>query len=128
MPPRPKKAASATAPADLNGKRPANAKRSDLDALRAEVAAELPEGGLLHPVEFADITVLVKDFWDWPVEANELLARGFIVQWAQAVMPADEFAAWAKVKPTNRQAAEFMGAVEAVVGFPLGSWLTSLAS
>jgi hypothetical protein len=125
MPPRARKAA---APVDLNGKRPANAIRSDLDALRAEVAAELPEGGPLHPVEFAGTTVLVKDFWDWPVEANELLARGFIVQWAQAVMPAEEFAAWAKVRPTNRQAAEFMGVVEAVVGFPLGSWLTSLSS
>jgi hypothetical protein len=127
MPPRAKKAGSA--PADLAAKRPATVRRSGLDALRAEVAAELPDGGpRLHPVPFAGITVLVKDFWDWPAAANELLARGLIVQWASQVMPADEFAAWAKINPTNRQAAEFIAAIEGVIGFPLGSWLTSLAS
>lgn len=122
MPPTARKRAAKSA----NGK-PAGT--TDLDKLRAEVSAETPDAEpTTIPVPFCGTTVGVLDFWDWPAEANESLARGLIVRWASQVMPAKDFATWAGVKPTNRQAAEFIAAVEVAVGFPLGSWLTSLAS
>lgn len=127
MPPRAKKTTAATAPAGLNGKRPATVKRSDLDVLRAEVAAELPSPEMVA-VPFCGTTVRILDFWDWPAEANETLARGLIVRWASQVMPPEDFAVWQGKRPTNRQAAEFIASIEEVVGFPLGAWLTSLAS
>ncbi len=124
MPPTARKRAAK--PAEGNGKARAT---SDLDNLRAEVAAEAPHTEpTTVPVPFCDTKVNVLDFWDWPAEANELLARGLIVRWASEVMPPKDFAVWVGIKPTNRQAAEFIAAVEVAVGFPLGSWLTSLAN
>lgn len=128
MPPRARKTAEAAAPADLNGKRPANA-TSDLDALRTEVANEASGTVGVLTVPLADTTVRVKDFLDWPSSANEDLAYGRLTSWAsKVVIPEDFTKIWAPMDPTNRQAIEFMAEWEKISGIPLGTLLTSLTS
>lgn len=125
MPPRKR----ATPPADLPGKRAANPD-ADIEALRAEVAAE-PDGTAeeYYAIPFANTSVRVKDFWDWPAVASDMLAVGRFTQAAaQIVHPDDFLTVWATANPTNRQVRDFMNEVEKVVGIPLQTLLTSLSS
>ena len=125
MPPRARKV---TPPPDLDGKTPANA-TSDLDALRAEVAAE-PEGAAdTLAVPLGDTVVRVKDFMDWPSSANEDLAYGRFTRWAAKVLDGDDFVkVWVPLDPTNRQVTSFLVDWEKISGIPLGTMLTSLTS
>lgn len=128
MPPRARATSKTAPPPDLDGKKPANA--TDLDALRAEVAAE-PEGardGALV-VALGDTKVRVKDFMDWPASANEDIGYGRYSAWARKCLAGDDFAKlWAPLDPTNRQVMEFLVLWSEASGLPLGSMLTSLTS
>lgn len=123
MPPRKKTAAAASAPADLDAKQPANADGGDLDALRAEVAAERPDSPdgdyILIPV--GDTVFRVKDFMDWPSSANEYLSIGRFSLWAQKALHPEDGALWMQVDPTNRQVGEFFRDWEKVTGIPFGN-------
>ncbi len=125
MPPRKRPTSAVTAPADLAAKKPAN----DLEAIREEVAAE-PDGGIEYfAVPFANTVVRIKDFWDWPAYASDLLAVGRFTQAAREIVHADDFrTVWAQTNPTNRQVAAFIAEVEKVIGIPLATLLTSLSS
>lgn len=126
MPPARKRA---TPPASLTEKRAANAV-SDLDALRNEVTVESGAAPIEYTaVPFAGTVIRVKDFWDWPALASDLLAVGRFTQAAGQIVHPDDFnTIWAKANPTNRQVAAFIGEVEKVIGIPLATLLTSLSS
>lgn len=128
MPPR-ARSAKATPPADLDDKKPANA-TSDLDQLRAEVAAE-PDGARdgVIPVKLGDTKVRVLDFMDWPASANEDIGYGRYSAWARKCLAGDDFVkVWAPLDPTNRQVMDFLVRWSEASGLPLGSMLTSLTS
>jgi hypothetical protein len=127
-------------PADLTSKRAANAKtarndvdkaQADLDALRAEVAAETPDADLppgVVAVPLADTTVLIKDLLDWPSSANEDFLSARWTRWARKVLYSDnDFQTWAGLDPTNRQVSEFLGNWEKVTGIKVGELLASLS-
>lgn len=126
MPPR-KNAASK--PDGLDAKQPANA-TSDLDALRAEVAAE-PDGerdGTLA-IPIGNSKVRVKGFMKWPSSANEDLGYGRYSAWARKALAGDDFVkVWAPMDPTNEEVTEFLVRWSEESGLPLGSMLTSLTS
>ncbi len=125
MPPR-KKVDAAAAPADLNGKKPANADSGDLDALREEVAAEPDADTWPKPVPIGGTTVLVKEYLDWPSSADELLIAGRLFKWAEKILAGDDYAnVWVPLDPTNRQVGEFLLALEKISGIP---FVTSLGS
>lgn len=118
----------ASAPDELDAKQPANG--ADLDALRAEVAAE-PQGardGTLR-IPLGNTKVRVLDFMDWPASANEDIGYGRYSAWARKALAEDDFAKiWAPLDPTNRQVMEFLVLWSEASGLPLGSMLTSLTS
>jgi hypothetical protein len=114
MPPRIKKAE--TPPADLAGKTPANG--GDLDALRAEVAAEPDTDDGIMVVPLGDTSVRVKHYLDWPTSADEYFIAGRLTIWAQKILHGDDYTVWEKVDPTNRQTAEFIRALEKITGIP----------
>lgn len=139
MPPR-KRAGAAVAPADLNGKMPANADSGDLDALREEVAAETPTPApdddtwpRLIPV--GDVKVRVKHWLDWELDGDKHLLAVDISSWAEGVLFKDEDEdvddfkdIWKPAKPTLRQGLVFVKAVEVATGIPFAPHLASLTT
>lgn len=124
MPPRIKKA---TPPADLADKAPANG--TDLDALRAEVAAEPDADDGVKVVPLGDTAVRVKHYLDWPASADELLIAGRLSRWAEKiVVPEDYAGVWQPMDPTNRQVVEFITSLEKITGIPFGVHIASPAS
>ncbi len=123
MPPR-KKVDAAAAPADLNGKKPANADSGDLDALRDEVAAETPSPAAdddtwprLIPV--GDVKVRVKHYLDWTLDSEDAIRTVDIRGWAADNLADSDFvAAWLPAKPTLRQGLQFIQTVEVATGLP----------
>ncbi len=114
MPPRTKKV---DPPADLAGKKPANA--TDLDALRDEVRAEPDAPDDIYAVSVAGTVVRVKHYLDWPVSADELLIAGRIHKWAEKVIAGDDYRdVWVPLDPTNRQVGEFLRNLEEITGIP----------
>lgn len=113
MPPREKN----TAPDDLGTKQPANS--ADLDALRAEVAAEPDAADDTMAIPIGDQVVRVKSFLDWPASADDDMAEGRLTRWARKIIVADDFAAiWVPMDPTNRQVVEFITNLEKISGVP----------
>jgi hypothetical protein len=97
----------------------------ELDAVRAEVPADeaAPEY-LAIPV--GKTAVRVRQFLDWPWDANELLASGRYSMWLQRVLHPDDQAEWMKAAPTNREMSKFLADWQQVTGIPLESLLVSL--
>ncbi|GAA2636910.1 hypothetical protein GCM10010399_82550 [Dactylosporangium fulvum] len=107
--------APATADADTSD-------RGDVDALRAEVAAEPDAADEIEIVPFADTAVRVKHFLDWPASADDDLSFGRVTAWASKILAGDDFAkVWVKVDPTNRQVIAFFADLEKVTGIPFAS-------
>jgi hypothetical protein len=127
--PPPRKRTPAAAPADLDGKKAANADSGDLDALRAEVAGEPDTEPDLFVVPLAGTSVRVKHWLDWPTSADELLVAGRLTLWAEKVLYGDDYAkVWTAVDPTNRQTAAFIRDLEKITGVPLVASAASSAS
>ncbi len=104
-------------PADLSGKKPANA--TDLDALRVEVRAEADAPDDVFTVPIADTVVRVKHYLDWPVSADERLIAGRLHLWAEKVLEGDDYrTVWVPLDPTNRQVAAFIQDLEKITGIP----------
>ncbi|GAA2346969.1 hypothetical protein [Dactylosporangium salmoneum] len=117
MPPRKRTASAATAGAAK--------KKTDLDAIRAEVANE-PDGGdqphrgdQPYVVAIGDTSIVVKHFLDWPGSADDDLAAGRFGIWASKVLDGDNYAkVWKPMDPTNRQIIAFFGDLEVISGIP----------
>ena len=131
MPPRKK----VDPPADLNGKKPANADNGDLDALREEVAAEdAPQAAAddktwPRPIPIGDAVVRVKHFLDWPLDSDEHLIRVDINSWAADVLAEEDFRTiWKPARPTLRQGLKFVKDVEVATGIPFAPHLDSLTT
>jgi hypothetical protein len=115
MPPRTKKAE--TPPGDLAGKTPANG--TDLDAMRAEVAAEPDAAADIMVVPIGATSVRVLHYLDWPTSADEYFIAGRLTIWASKILHGDDYAkVWEPLDPTNRQTAEFIQALEKITGIP----------
>ncbi|MER7280419.1 hypothetical protein ABT369_38880 [Dactylosporangium sp. NPDC000244] len=98
----------------------------DLDALRAEVAAEPDSADEPYVVAIGDTSVRVKHFLDWPASADDDLQAGRITAWAGKVLAGDDFTTvWANADPTNRQVIAFLTDLEQVTGLPFASRLVS---
>jgi hypothetical protein len=113
MPPTARKRTTraAKATADKNG--------GNLEAVRAEVAAE-PEGGdQPYVVALAGTSVKVKHFLDWPASGDDDLAAGRFTVWARKVLVGDDYTkVWQPMDPTNRQVIAFFSDLEAITGIP----------
>lgn len=86
---------------------------NDLDALRAEVAAEtdpdgnLPDGAVLVPLR--DTQVAVLNPLDWPASANEDVNNERFYSWAMKALARDEDKqTWEQIDPTNREVVQFL--------------------
>ena len=93
---------------------------SDADetkGLRTEVEAE--ETGWVR-VPFGDKVFRLKPGEEWRQSTNDALNEGRINDWAEAVMPKDDFKAWLDLDPTNAEFGAFMEAMGEEVGASLG--------
>jgi hypothetical protein len=146
MPPT---ATNTEAPADLAAKRAANdpdqtgqpdqVDTADLDALRAEVAAEpvgMPaadDDTWPRSIPLGDATVRVKHWLDWELDGDKHLLAVDISSWAEGVLVNDETGddfkdVWKPAKPTLRQGLKFVKAVEVATGIPFAPHLASLTT
>lgn len=125
MPPRTKKTTPAATDVEtVNG--------SDLEAMRAEVAAE-PETAANKTdisdkpftVPFVDTEIRVKAILDWPVSSDKLLFASRFEEWAAKILDGDQLAeVWEPADPTLRQIIKFVGDLEARTGIPFGLQFT----
>lgn len=121
-------------PNDLADKTPAN-ESGDLDALRAEVAAEqvitpaADDDTWPRPIPVGDVTVRVKHYLDWPMDSDQSLANVDLTNWARDVLAGDDFETiWKPAKPTLRQGLAFVKAVEVAMGVPFAQHLALLTT
>ncbi len=137
MPPITEPAAAPVEPA-TNGKATEPEQQpdtADLDALRAEVAAEpattpaADDDTWPRPIPIGDVTVRVKHYLDWPLDSDQHLANVDITTWARDILAGDDFdTIWRPEKPTLRQGLKFVKAVEVAVGIPFAPHLDSLTN
>jgi hypothetical protein len=121
MPANPRKATAKKAAPAATTEEPV----SDLDAMRAEVAAEPGAADECYTLPLADKKVRVKHILDWPLSADALLQAKLLEQWAQRVLVEEDLPIWAEVDPTLRQFVAFMDELEAVTGVPFGLQVAS---
>jgi hypothetical protein len=85
--------------------------------LRTEV--EVEETGWIT-VPWGDLTFRIRPGQEWRQSTNDALNEGSINDWAEAVMPADDYEAWLDLDPTNAEFGAFMQAMGEEVGAGLG--------
>lgn len=99
---------------------------NDLDAMRAEVAAE-PDAveDETYVVPLAGTTVRIKNVLDWPLSCDDLLRAQMFNQWARKVLVDEDRQVWEGVDPSLRVFAAFMKDLETISGIPFGLELVS---
>ncbi len=128
MPANPRKSAAKSAAAKLAAPAAADPEAEatpDLDAFRAEVAAETGNTDDVYVVPLAGTTVRVKHVLDWPVSVDELLFAQRFTRWAEKVLVEDDWPVWVETDPTLRQVVAFLNDLEKISGVPFGVQVTS---
>ena len=85
--------------------------------LRAEAEAE--ETGYVE-VEMGGYTYRLKPQEDWRQSTQESLRLGMVNDWAEDVMPPEDYQAWLESDPTNRELEQFFEDMGRAAGVSLG--------
>jgi hypothetical protein len=113
-------AARKRAPAKTVQRKPTRAEMAATDeteGLRTEADAE-DTGHITVDMDGYTYRILPRE--DWRTSTTEDLQYGRVNDWAEAVMPAEDFEQWLAADPTGRQVGDFFEEMGRVIGVGLG--------